>query len=784
MDIKYEDYLDRGTRRILELFSSADICAEERDAIASAFADELAGNIGNTEGLRDYDLLIYAASVRFVDSKISEILSKNNASYTEHETGIEYCVRQQQSFALFKRNGWTIPKVENVAPEQCAELLQKRQESISIRSKILDEDKRINELINKAEIELQISVCDKIKDIANELEKDISICKQKHISVPAIHNKDIRDVLKRVEEIRKNAEYKEAVYKGIYDNNQQIRSTVTNPISTPEQWRNLISICQKQMEYFAECESRQWKMPVVLYDRPDKIIDQYKHYIKMADLDTIITRERDSLITNKQYQEFFDHCKTQQENLTVCLQNGWKVPTLSNPAPGALSNSILAEKNKKERHRRFKRKLYLTGAVLIVIAITILVGLNKYRAGKVKIPFDASYAIGQDLDDIYNELENAGFTNIIMKQDDTGWLEANEVINVTIDNSDSYSKGGYRKPDVSVVITYSSADRVYVTDLLQDWQKKEYTEIENILKNAGFTNITLKEISTLDKQTDKLTADITFDGTSYTNEHCYLSKKAPIIVSYYLLQIGIGNDSAQFIGQDYEIVVSGLKEIGFTNVQTQEVTTGWAKRRTVIGVTVNNVDTYNSGETFSPDVRIVVKYSSNARVDITEILKNWQNTDHEILVNSLKKKGFKNIKLKSKPTENKSQNRLVASITLDNEEYISGDCYLPRSSSIEIEYYSLQIKIGQTAKQFEKNQQYTDVVRQLQSKGFTNILLKRANDIGWFPIHDKEGSIKTFTINNNRDFTETDKFNYDAEIVIVVHTLEDKGCEDIIEIEK
>ena len=75
MDIKYEEYLDSGTRKILELFSSADISAEERDAIVSAFSDELADNIGNTEGLRNYDLLIYTASVRFVDEKISEIIS-------------------------------------------------------------------------------------------------------------------------------------------------------------------------------------------------------------------------------------------------------------------------------------------------------------------------------------------------------------------------------------------------------------------------------------------------------------------------------------------------------------------------------------------------------------------------------------------------------------------------------------------------------------------------------------------------------------------------------------
>ena len=136
MDITYEEYLDRGTRKIMELFSSENISEEERDAIASAFVDELAGNIGNTESLRDYDFLIYTASVRFVDKKISEILLKEKASFTDNEAGIKYCTRQQQSFAMFRKNGWNIPKVENSSPEKCIELLEKRSIDTSVLLRI------------------------------------------------------------------------------------------------------------------------------------------------------------------------------------------------------------------------------------------------------------------------------------------------------------------------------------------------------------------------------------------------------------------------------------------------------------------------------------------------------------------------------------------------------------------------------------------------------------------------------------------------------------------------
>ena len=782
MDITYEEYLDRGTRKIMELFSSENISEEERDAIASAFVDELAGNIGNTESLRDYDFLIYTASVRFVDKKISEILLKEKASFTDNEAGIKYCTRQQQSFAMFRKNGWNIPKVENSSPEKCIELLEKRQKLISIENKIVEEDRQIDELLSLADKELSVSICDQITGLVKDLEKDISFCKQNNITVPVINNKDTGKLLKRVVEIRRNAEQKEALYREIYNVDLQIHAIASNPSSMAEQWKTLISLCQKQSGLFSECRNRQWPLPIVRYSQIEELSEQYHHYFDMLDLDNKISQEQDSLSTNKQYKEFFSHCNAQKENISICVQNGWSIPKLANPDPGSLSNAVHAVKSKRDKNRRFKHRLYFATAMFVGMAVLALFLFNKYKEGKVKVPFDASYAIGQDQNDIFEELEDAGFKNISRRQDDSGWLESNDVISVTIDNSGSYSKGTYLKPDVSVVITYSNGDRVYVTNLLEDWQNTEYSEIEKILKDAGFTNITLNEAPTFDKKSDKLTAAITLDGNTYTNEHCYLSKKAPINISYYSLQIGIGNDSAQFIGQDFEEVVASLKESGFTNVQTQQITTGWAKENTVVGVTVNNIDTYNSGESFAPDVKIVVKYSSNNRMDITDILKNWQNTDYEKLVSSLKAKGFTNVKATPKDTDIKSQNRLVTGITLNNQEFVGGECYLPKSASIELEYYNLRIKIGQTAKQFEKDQMYLDVVKQLKSQGFINIYLKRANDIGWFPIHDKEGTIKKFTINDSRDFEETDIFSYDAEITIVVHTREGEGCDDITEI--
>jgi hypothetical protein len=91
--------------------------------------------------------------------------------------------------------------------------------------------------------------------------------------------------------------------------------------------------------------------------------------------------------------------------------------------------------------------------------------------------------------------------------------------------------------------------------------------------------------------------------------------------------------------------------------------------------------------------------------------------------------------------------------------------------------YVLQLAIGRSADDIE-DEHYTDIVAWLKGLGFTNITLKRTNDLitGWI---NPEGSIKSITINGNGNFDENARFDYDSEIVIIVYTFKNKGCTDI-----
>ena len=780
MDIKFDEYLAKGTEKILEIFSSTDISDEEKEVIVSSFSEKLMKNIGDTSKLQDYEYEIYSVSLKFLDEMISGTISNVQASYSEYENAIKYCARIKDILQIFSLKKWNIPKLGNIDIDKCEQILRTRQESTSISSKIIDEDHKIDEQLKIAQHELSVNACDTVLALLEELANDLAVCKQKKVSVPTVNNKDTKKIAKKITEIRKVAEQKESLHQTMCDVDFQIHNIISMSKSSPEQWQEVITLCQKQVALISDCSKKQWPMPSLRCANTNELITKYKHYSHMNVLDKSISSNRALLTSGKQYKTFFGNCTQLANCIDTCEQNNWPLPDLIITDPLGLSAEVREEKKRKDRVKKIKQNIALVLAGILAVVIFIIFCVVKYREGKVQIPFDSDYANGEQLSLIYDELDDAGFENIQKVSDTSGWLDSDEVISVSIDNQDSYAKDTYKKPDVSVVITYSSSGRIYVTDLLKNWKNTEYTEVVDKLKEAGFTNIIVNEVDTAEKDLYQFTASVELNGLDYTNEHCYLPANAPIVITYYALKIGIGNDSAQFIGQDYESVVASLEESGFTNVQTEVINIGWAKGNTVISVNVNNSDNYDSNASFAPDVRIVVKYSSNDRTDITRLVDSWSTKQYTVLQTSFRTNGFTNVTFKEKITDNKSLNLQVASMSINGQQYSQGDCFVQKSAPIIVEYYRLKITIGNKTSYFTENKagNYSSIVSSLKSMGFTNITLYRNNDLfnGWVT---KEGSIASITINGGDSFESTDSFYYDVPIVIIVNTFKGKGCEDI-----
>lgn len=777
MASKYEQFMDEGTNKLMEVLASPSLDEDEKAAIVAAFSEELSKHISNHEEMPDYDFIISSISLNYVDRKLSTILAKANLSAREFDEALALCSRHRVLVRQFRDNSWSVPNLIYKDVDGCEKQIRSQMEQDQLSNHLTRLDQQIDVAMARAEKEVSVDSCNEVIVLLDELSRVLDSCGKKKSSLPALKNGDTKKLYKKVASLQTKAVQKEALYREISDVDSKLLAIVSMADSTPIQWQEAISLCNALKGHIAECKKKSWAIPSIRSGEPDRIMSKYTHYQAMLALDQSINNCSDYLSSKKQFKLFQDCCSRQASNIEICQKNNWRIPGLNNANPTALMQTAVQAKAKKERAQKLKLKLIAVAAGIIAVLILILVGVIKSREGKITVPFSSSYAIGCNYIDLQDELEEAGFTNIKIIEDDSGWMESNEVMSISVDNESSFNKDEYYEPDVAVVITCSSKGRIDIAECLKDWQTRPYTEVVEGLKAAGFTNITTSPEDTSEKNDDQLIATLVLNDKTYTNGHCYLPKDAPIDITYYTLKITVSNDNVSFVGQNYEDVVKSFTDDGFTNVQTEQINTGWAEGDTVIAVTINNQTTYDADDVYSPDVKIVVKYSSDDRIDATTLLSGWSGKNYSDLQRSLRAAGFTNITVTATETESKSKNQLVASISLNGQSFTGGDCFIQKNAPIQIKYYTLTIDIDGEAKDYE-GRNYQDVVSELESLGFTNITLKRADDLvlGWF---SKEGNVKSISINGVGDFADGDSFDYDDEIVIIVHTFKNKGCEDI-----
>lgn len=777
MASKYEQFMDEGTNELMEVLASPFLDEDEKSAIVAAFSEELSKHISDHNEMPDYDCIISSISLNYVDRKLSAILAKTNLSPREFEEALALCSRHRVLLRKFCDNSWSIPNLICKDVDGCEKQIRAQMEQDQLSSNLTRLDQQIDAAMSRAEKEVSVDSCNEVIVLLDELGRVLDSCGKKNSSLPALKNGDTKKLYKKVASLQTKAAQKETLYREISDVDSKLLSIAAMADSTPIQWQEAISLCNALKGYIAECKKKSWVVPSICSGDPNRIMSKYTHYQAMFALDQSISNCSDYLSSKKQFKLLQEYCSRQESNIEICQKNNWGIPGLNNANPTALMQSAVQAKAKKEKAQKLKLKLIAIAAGFVVVLILILLGVIKSREGKITVPFSSSYAIGCNYNDLQDELEAAGFTNIKIIEDDSGWMESNEVVSISVDNESSFNKDEYYEPDVAVVVTFSSKGRIDIAEHLKDWQTRPYTEVVEGLKAAGFTNITASPEDTSEKNEDQLIATLVLNDKSYTNGHCYLPKDAPIDITYFTLKITMSNDNASFIGQNYEDVVKRFTDDGFTNVQTEQINTGWAEGNTVIAVTINNQTTYDVDDVYSPDVKIVVKYSSDDRIDATTLLTDWSAKNHSDLQRSLRAAGFTNIIVTATDTKSRSENQLVASISLNGQAFNGGGCFIQKNAPIQIKYYMFTIDIECESEDYE-GRNYQKVVSELEDLGFTNITLKRANDLvtGWIT---KEGTIKSISINGINDFTDGDSFAYDDEIVIIVHTFKNKGCEDI-----
>ena len=141
MKSNFNEYLENGTKKIIDMTSSENLDEEERCELINALTEELSKNIFNTDKFQDYERLLSTVSVRYLDRRISAVIQSDNSNNDDCNKTIEKCQRQQELLREFRSRNWTIPMLANNDLDACIEVCIRRKNGLSISDKIYTEDR-------------------------------------------------------------------------------------------------------------------------------------------------------------------------------------------------------------------------------------------------------------------------------------------------------------------------------------------------------------------------------------------------------------------------------------------------------------------------------------------------------------------------------------------------------------------------------------------------------------------------------------------------------------------
>lgn len=133
----FEEFLDKGTERIEQYCASNKASTQERNCIVEEFTNELWSHIGDTSKMQHYDMIIYAASARYNDQLITQLLAKKDKNLDDINSIISLCERLQSILLNYNGNGW--PSLQLT----CSDPLRIKAEKENDRNLILEENERI-----------------------------------------------------------------------------------------------------------------------------------------------------------------------------------------------------------------------------------------------------------------------------------------------------------------------------------------------------------------------------------------------------------------------------------------------------------------------------------------------------------------------------------------------------------------------------------------------------------------------------------------------------------------
>lgn len=556
------DRFDSGNDELNELLSSDKIDSEEREELIKAFTATLIDNPLSDGKAEDYHSLFTTIQINYVDRKLTELRSAKNPTQANDEKALGYCNRLRELIDLFASEGKDLPPIKNTHPEDYESEIRTRRKKEAELNALIETDTKINNLLMQAQKYPDEDICNEVLSNLEVLKAQISSCKKHGISIPQLHCNNPKEVTKTVDKLKSTADKRDNLYRLMQETDDKISELNSCGNYNKQSLKSIKSLCEQQNNNIQQCLSNEYPLPDFNNKHPSDSVAQHKHYVKMLEIDSKITTDLLNANTIIQHKKTVDNCDKQAENIDVCFKKSWAVPPLTNSDIQQIKETVQSKIIIKEK--RYKVRLAIIGAAVLVILVValIIVFTVKSHEGKSVFPFDLAYAKGQNVELIQKELTDAGFTNIILDPDESGWTKDGTVIEVKGD----YNKGKYYDSYSDIHIKYSCEGRIEVSDLLKNWQTRQYTDVVSKLKSAGFNDISTKKTVINNDSKKYLTSGLTLNGKEYLKGECYLPASAPIKVSYYIYQVKIGISSSEIKDKNYKKLSEELKQKGFSNI--------------------------------------------------------------------------------------------------------------------------------------------------------------------------------------------------------------------------
>ena len=169
------------------------------------------------------------------------------------------------------------------------------------------------------------------------------------------------------------------------------------------------------------------------------------------------------------------------------------------------------------------------------------------------------------------------------------------------------------------------------------------------------------------------------------------SQDAKIVITYNTSpkSIRIGTNSEGFEGENYQMVLEALKQLGFVDIETNGTT--WDYRidsNVVTAISINGETSFSLNDSFLQDAKIIITFNPPPQeVKIGFSSEDVKGKNYEDIVKLLEDSGFVYIEAKEEAWSLFHKSKTIKTIIINGvEAFVAEDCF-SQDAIIQITYY-------------------------------------------------------------------------------------------------